>query len=218
MSRLEKKSYFIPSSDDLNFGIIHKEGRKSLVQDVYLNSKTYIIKEYRFYKRNFNKRFIRRVRDLLFRDYSVKQYLYMKKFSSYGIPTTTPVYIIKHNLKLALIMEKEKIIRYCNEQDINQIIKILNIFHKHGYLHGDPDPNNFIVTNNGILAIDFVPRRNLIGKIGVFYEWSKLFRKFKINNHPLQEQKAMIIVNFILNIKIYITDAWKLLYKKTTFL
>ena len=142
----------------------------------------------------------------------------MKKFASYGIPTTTPVYIIKHNGKLSLIMKKEEIIRYCNAQDINEIIKILNIFHTHGYLHGDPDPNNFIVTDNGILAIDFIPRRNLIGKMGVFYEWSKLFRKFKIKNHPLQEQYTMKIVNLILNIKIYITEAWKLLYKKTTFL
>ena len=59
MNRIKNKSYFIPSSNDVTFGVVHKEGRKSLVQDVYLNSKTYIIKEYRFYKRNFNKRFIR---------------------------------------------------------------------------------------------------------------------------------------------------------------
>lgn len=198
---------------------IIKDNRKSFVAELKIKEVTYVYKEYRFYKRNNKQRFIRMVKRVISGDYAYRQFIYMTKFLEYGIPTTKPISVIKQNGKFGLVMQKENILRYSNAGDINHIIRILGLFHSIGYLHGDPDPNNFIITEQGdLLAVDFIPRKNILGKFGAYYELNKVFNKFDIKNHIIQKKQFMKIVNVVWKTKLNITSLWKLCYKRLSFL
>ena len=79
-----------------------------------------------------------------------------------GIPVPDAIMQFERR-RFGMIVESWYVYRYvsgkrCEEKQLPQVISILNMLHHRGLYHGDPHPNNWLQSDDGVVALDMNPR------------------------------------------------------------
>ncbi len=87
------------------------------------------------------------------------------------IPTVSPVAALEKR-KFGMVIDSRIIYRFrtgdeITEQHYPQMIKIMGILHKNGYLHDDPHSNNFLQSADEVFVIDCKPKKNYFFGLGI---------------------------------------------------
>lgn len=74
------------------------------------------------------------------------------------------------------------------EQDARQVLEALSQLHSRGYVRTDPQPANFLVSEDGVVFIDFrLKRPGLLGRFRQKLELAKFLRGFPAAERHLRE-------------------------------
>ncbi len=79
-----------------------------------------------------------------------------------GIPVPDAIMQFERR-RFGMIVESWFVYRYvpgkrCEERHLPQVISVLNMLHHKGLYHGDPHPNNWLQSDDGVVALDMNPR------------------------------------------------------------
>jgi hypothetical protein len=167
-----------------------KSNRKSLVQKIIIDEQPLVAKRIKKLNINHRPRLMNVIKQNLFGSFEASMFNHMVFFLKNGILTTIPVAVFekrKYGIlrDAVLLMRYEPSYRLAKQADSQTIIQCLKQFHRLGYLHGDPDLGNFFKTERGLLAVDYVPRKNWMGQLGASYELFKFTRQLKAMPHNI---------------------------------
>lgn len=171
-----------------------KNNRKSYVTEIKINDQHYILKEFKFYTKSNRPKITHIINQTIKTPFAFKKMHFMCLFNQQSILTTRPIVSISKRYKgltysSVMLMHKETIIDEPSDQYYEAMKNQLYAMHQSGYLHGDPNYQNFFITERGILPVDFIPRKNWFGSIGSAFEIYKFNRGLSRADDPSLNDK-----------------------------
>lgn len=148
-----------------------KDDARSLVQLIRINGKRYIYKIPREKNRRKWQRFIS-----IFRGgESMRECCQLEKLMLNGFNAPRPFLAVEKKV-MGMTVDSFSLSEYIEsregtEKDIDMICRTLKEIHGKGFLHGDSQIQNFLVTDNRIYLIDCKLLKNIYGKFGEAYEY-----------------------------------------------
>lgn len=155
-----------------NFKVVKelKNNQRSLVQLVEISGEQYVYKV----PREKNGRKWQRIVNVLRGSDSVRNYQAMEKLEEMNIKSTKA--LLAGEKRTPLVVDSFLVMEYLEAEELEKtdyprVIDTLNYIHSLGYLHGDSQIQNFLKSDNEIIAIDFRLQKNIYGDIGRKYEF-----------------------------------------------
>lgn len=156
-----------------NFKIIKtlKNDKRSLVQLISIKNKSYILK----IPREKNKRKWQRFLSFFRGGESQREFKNLENIKRIGFNAPSPFFALEYT-KYGITYYSLLVLEYIqgNESSLNEIEKIVNMLnkiHNCGFLHGDSQLANFMISDNKIFLIDSKLSKNIYGKFGAAYEF-----------------------------------------------
>ena len=148
-----------------------KDDDRSLVQLIRINGKRYVLKVPREKNRRKWQRFIS-----IFRGgESMRECANLEKLMINGFNAPKP-FLAWEKRRYGMVVDSLSIIEYIEARestvkDLDIICKFLKEIHSKGFLHGDSQMANFLLTDNRVYLIDCKLLKNIYGKFGEMYEF-----------------------------------------------
>lgn len=148
-----------------------KDDQRSLVQLIRINGKRYIYKVPREKNRRKWQRFIS-----LFRGgESMRECCQLEKLMLNGFSAPKP-YLAAEKKVFGMTVDSFSVSEYIESregkaEDLDIVCKTLKNIHGKGFLHGDSQIQNFLVSDGRIYLIDCKLSKNIYGKFGEAYEY-----------------------------------------------
>ena len=136
---------------------------------------------------------------------SYREYKQAKKINNAGFKTYKPI-LAYEKRKNGMVIDSYFICEYLEGktgaiEDLEKIKNELDKIHNRGYLHGDSQLVNFIITNVHIYIIDSKFRRNIFGKFGRSYEYIYLeescHREIEYDKESIYYKVAKLLNNLL---------------------
>lgn len=179
---MEKQNVFFDELSSIEFFDAIKEERyrvlktlksdhRSIVKLIQFKGKSYIYK----IPLEKNTRKWQRFLSIFRGSEAQREFKSLEKILKNGFDTPKP-YFACETKKFGMVIDSYLIMEYINGSsgDINNLAFItatLNKIHKKGYLHGDSQLSNFILTNDKCYIIDSKFTKSIFGKIAQAYEF-----------------------------------------------
>ncbi|MFK4786161.1 lipopolysaccharide core heptose(II) kinase RfaY [Fusobacterium sp. MFO224] len=156
-----------------NFKIIKnlKDDKRSLVQLISIKNKKYILK----IPREKNIRKWQRFMSLFRGGESQREFKNLKNIQKLGFNCPKPFFALERK-KFGMTFFSFLISEYIDGKEssldeLELVVEMLTEIHNHGFLHGDSQLTNFIISNNKVFLIDSKFSKNIYGKFGSAYEF-----------------------------------------------
>lgn len=148
-----------------------KDDKRSLVELIRINGKRYVLKV----PREKNTRKWQRFISIFRGGESIRECKQLEKLIFNGFYAPRPFLALerkKYGMTVYSFSVSEYIeSRPSTEKDIDIICRALKEIHKKGFLHGDSQIANFLVTDSRIYLIDCKLLKNIYGEFGKMYEY-----------------------------------------------
>lgn len=162
----------IINKEEVKFDKILKDTDRSFVGVIKLKNKMIIFKQ----PREKNRRKWIRFLTLFRKGEAVKNFESLDKAEKIGIKSNKP-YLKIEKRKYGMIVDSWVIYEYIegrecsSKEEYKKLFKVLDNIHDKGYLHGDSQIQNFVLSEDEVYAIDCGLKKNIYGKFGEMYEY-----------------------------------------------
>jgi len=156
-----------------NFKILKtlKNDKRSLVQLISINNKNYILK----IPREKNTRKWQRFLSLFRGGESQREFKNLENIRKLGFNSPQPFFAVE-NKKFGITFHSFLVLEYIHGKesslnDLKSVVDTLHKIHSSGFLHGDSQLTNFMISKNKVFLIDSKFSKNIYGKFGAAYEF-----------------------------------------------
>ncbi len=148
-----------------------KDNDRSLVQVIRINGKRYVLKV----PKEKNRRKWQRFLSLFRGGESMRECKQLEKLMLNGFNSPRP-FLALEKRRYGMVVDSLSVSEYIESRessvkDLDIISKSLNEIHGKGFLHGDSQMANFLVTDNRVYLIDCKLMKNIYGRFGEMYEY-----------------------------------------------
>lgn len=191
--RKEKRDYiYYNSKDTVDFYTrikakdytvlrVLKDDKRSLVEVIRINGKRYVLKV----PKEKNRRKWQRFLSLFRGGESMRECKQLEKLMINGFNAPRP-FLALEKKRFGMVVDSLSVSEYIEsrpstENDFDIICSSLKEIHGKGFLHGDSQIENFLITDGRIYLIDCKLLKNIYGKFGEMYEYIYLKESCNIN-------------------------------------
>lgn len=148
-----------------------KDDSRSLVEVIRINGKRYVLKV----PKEKNRRKWQRFLSIFRGGESMRECKQLEKLMLNGFNAPRP-FLALEKRRFGMTVDSLSVSEYIEsrastEKDIDIVCSSLREIHKKGFLHGDSQIENFLVTDSRIYLIDCKLLKNIYGKFGEMYEY-----------------------------------------------
>ncbi|MDR0676428.1 MAG: lipopolysaccharide biosynthesis protein, partial [Elusimicrobiota bacterium] len=116
-----------------------------------------------------------------------------EKIFAIGFETAKPILAVEKLNKFRIVLDSYFVMSYLDgiipeKDDINKVFDLLKKIHKKGFLHGDVQIDNFMISKdkNNLYVLDAKLKKSFWGKIDEYYEYLYLDKSYNFfYNEPL---------------------------------